>query len=58
MAANEEQHNTSCILDPNFAVICSFFEKFSALCGVKQHTHKELQEMIDSVEESKPTPMF
>lgn len=58
MAANEDQHNISCISDPNFAVVCSFFEKFSSLCGIKQHTHKDLQEMIDFVDESKPSPLY
>ncbi len=52
MAADESIHNDSCIFDPNFAIICSFFEKFATLCGIKQHSFAELQEMIDSTEES------
>lgn len=53
MAANGSVNDDSCIFDPNFAIICSFFEKFSTLCGIKQHTISELQLMIDSTEESK-----
>lgn len=51
MASEENVNIDSCIYDPNFAIVCSFFEKFSALCGIKQPNFANLQQMLDSADD-------
>nr|CAD7399056.1 unnamed protein product [Timema cristinae] len=54
MASDKE---VSCICDPNFAVICSFLEKFAASCGINHPNFLELQEMLENSQEV-PQPLM
>ncbi|KAK7864582.1 hypothetical protein R5R35_003175 [Gryllus longicercus] len=53
MASDNE---TSCVCDPNFAVICSFLEKFAKSCGISHPNILELQEMLENSQEV-PQPL-
>jgi remodeling and spacing factor 1 len=48
MASDNE---ASCVCDPNFAVICSFLEKFGKSCGITYPNFMELQEMLENSQE-------
>lgn len=52
MASDENVDDNSCIFDPNFAIVCSFFEKFSTLCGIQPPSFSMLQRMLEDTEES------
>lgn len=43
--------NEACVNDPNFAVICSFFNKFGKICGVQLPKVKDLQAMLEQSQE-------
>lgn len=38
---------SSCYADPNFAIICAFFEKFGKMCGVPFPMASELVGMLE-----------
>jgi len=44
---------SSCYSDPNFAIICGFFEKFGKMCGISFPLSAELVEMLDCDEGGK-----
>ncbi|VEN41718.1 unnamed protein product [Callosobruchus maculatus] len=46
--------DASCENDPNFAVICAFFEKFGENCGLDPIDFTELQSMLENTEEVPP----
>nr|CAH7761634.1 unnamed protein product [Callosobruchus chinensis] len=46
--------DASCENDPNFAVICAFFEKFGENCGLGPIDFAELQSMLENTEEVPP----
>ncbi|XP_017786913.1 PREDICTED: titin homolog isoform X2 [Nicrophorus vespilloides] len=45
------ENEASCEGDPNFAVICGFFEKFGVACGLNPVDFVELQEMLENTHE-------
>lgn len=45
--------NISCLNDPNFAVICSFLQKFSNLCNIDYPNIDEMQKMLENTDEGK-----
>lgn len=36
--------------DPNFAIICKFFEKFGELCGLEKPDTKALREWLEDTD--------
>lgn len=43
--------NDSCLNDPNFAVICSFLQKYAHILDIMNPSFKELQDIIESTNE-------
>lgn len=56
MASAGEILCSNCNEDPNFAIICSFFERFGEKCGLVQPSFEELQEMLENTDEA-PQPL-
>ncbi|KAJ8674843.1 hypothetical protein QAD02_010629 [Eretmocerus hayati] len=54
MASDNE---ASCVSDPNFAIICSFLERFGKSCGLDVLDIGKLQSMIDNSHEVSPELM-
>lgn len=44
--------------DPNFAIICTFFEKFSELCGLERPDTRQLKEWLENSEDGKCPQRF
>lgn len=53
MASAGETLCSNCNEDPNFAIICSFFERFGEKCGLVQPSFEELQEMLENTDEGR-----
>ncbi|XP_055385665.1 uncharacterized protein LOC129614806 [Condylostylus longicornis] len=51
MASDENNIISSCENDPNFAVICLFFDKFAKILNIAHPNIKRLQEMLENTEE-------
>lgn len=49
----ESATSSSCYADPNFAIICGFFEKFGKMCGVEFPLASELVMMLECEEGGK-----
>lgn len=48
---NVVENASSCVTDPNFAIVCSFLEKFGKLCGLVYPDFEQLQEMLENTHE-------
>ncbi|XP_066138015.1 remodeling and spacing factor 1 isoform X1 [Euwallacea fornicatus] len=48
------ESDASCEEDPNFAVICGFFEKFGQLVGITDIDFCDLQSMLENTEQVSP----
>lgn len=49
--ASAADSECSCESDPNFAVICAFWEKFGGACGLANVDFLELQAMLENTQE-------
>lgn len=63
MASNTEDISTnvdtdattmsSCLNDPNYAIICVFLQKFGALLNIEHPDFSELQQMVENTDEGR-----
>lgn len=44
---------SSVLANPDFAIICAFFERFSELCGIEKQNTKQLIEWLQNTEDGK-----
>lgn len=44
---------SSVLANPDFAIICAFFERFSELCGIEKQDTKQLIEWLQNTEDGK-----
>lgn len=49
--ATDKEASYSCASDPNFAVICSFLDKFAPQCGITFPSFADLQDMLEDTQQ-------
>lgn len=53
MASDTKQEASSCLNDPNFAIICAFLTKFASKLNVTHPNFQDLQKMLEDTEDGK-----
>lgn len=53
MASEIKQDASSCLNDPNFAVICAFLQKFGTKLNIVYPNFHDLQQMIENTDEGR-----
>lgn len=53
MASDIKQDASSCLNDPNFAIVCAFLTKFASKLNVTHPNFQDLQKMLEDTEEGK-----
>lgn len=51
--ASDSKDASSCINDPNFAIICAFLQKFATKLNVEYPNFLDLQKMIENTDEGR-----
>lgn len=53
MASDIKQDASSCLNDPNFAIICAFLTKFASKLNVTYPNFQDMQKMLEDTEDGK-----